>query len=76
MIVVMRSWQVGCLLGLAIGLLQAIASGLELTSLPIGEGLTRLLSTMIGTAALFGVIGLAVTLHKGGEPPSTTRALH
>ena len=76
MIVGMRSWQIGCLLGLALGLLQAIAGVLGLTSLPVGEGIARLLSTMIGTAALLGILGHVVTLRASGEPRSSTSTQH
>lgn len=47
----LRAWQVGCLLGLAIGLAQAVSGNLEIASLPIEEGIVRLVATMVGCAA-------------------------
>jgi hypothetical protein len=47
----LQAWQVGCLLGLAIGLAQAISGNLEIATLPIEEGIMRLAATMAGCAA-------------------------
>lgn len=76
----MRGWQIGCLLGLGVGLFQAMTGGLGLTSLPIDEGILRLAVTMAGGAVLCGTVGFALsTIANGsaeGPPEDALRSLH
>ncbi len=67
----LQAWQVGCLLGLAIGLAQAVSGNLEIASLPTEEGLMRLVATMAGCAvfcALAAGVMAGVTANREDSP--------
>ena len=53
----MAGWQIGCLFGLTVGLVQAMSGNLEIASLPVDEGIARLVATMMGSAVLCAVAG-------------------
>lgn len=57
----MQAWQVGCLFGLAVGLVQAVSGNLDIARLPIEEGLVRLVATMAGSAALCAIAAGVMT---------------
>jgi hypothetical protein len=63
----MTGWQIGCLLGLAIGLVQAMSGNLEIASLPVEEGITRLAATMMGSAVLCAAAAGIFTATGDGE---------
>lgn len=63
----MAGWQIGCLLGLAVGLVQAISGNLGIASLPADEGLARLVTTMLGSAVLCA-LGAGMMTATGSGP--------
>jgi hypothetical protein len=63
----LRSWQIGCLFGLVVGLAQAVSGNLEIASLPIEEGIARLIATMMGSAVLCAIGAGVLTGVAGGE---------
>lgn len=65
----MTGWQIGCLFGLAVGLVQAMSGNLEIVSLPVDEGITRLVATMMGSAVLCAVAAGIFTTTGVREAP-------
>lgn len=64
----LQAWQVGCLIGLAIGLAQAVTGNLEIATLPVEEGVVRLIATMVGSAVFCALAaGLMTGMTAGRE---------
>ena len=63
----LRNWQMGSLIGLAIGTIQALSGSLELETLSADAAMIRVAATLAGATVGCGLVGHFVTIAGRSE---------